>query len=215
LITKHIFIILLLLGVNSSVFCQEEGRPTPHGIKLDFKLPTATSNRSFKGVMSGLADIDLGYQFKLKENGMFFNTGLKYSYWNLESTVFSVTNITGKLEILQPFIGLGWRHDFSEKVFLESEMKFGYAYLLTKSSTNPIIYRQESVALEPKVGLYLKTSALMSVGLTLNYNIINDKFTPENIGVTNFPGFGPETSEGNYQYFSIGFGIYGILPTFK
>ena len=194
---------------------QEEGKPTSHGIKADFKLPTGTSNKSFKGVLSGLADMDIAYQFLPVEKKLFFNLGFKYSYWNIESTIFSGNTVTGKLEFLQPFIGIGWRHSFSENVFLESEIKGGYSFINTVSSSNPSGYKQEGLGIEPKLGLYYKANDIVSIGLSFNYNIVNAKFTPDNINQTNFPGLGPEASQGIYQYFSVGFGIYTVIPKFK
>lgn len=207
--------LIAFLGTYSAVFCQKDGKPTPHVFKLDFKLPTATANKSFKGVMSGLTDIDLVYQYQFQNTGLFINTGLKYSYWSLESTVFSGDVITGKLEIFEPFIGVGFRHSFSDKVFLESELKAGYAFINTNSNSLSAVYKQQAFAIEPKFGLFYKSSELTAVGLTLNYNVITDQFTPDNIGQPNFPGMTTASSEGYYQYFSVGFGIYGIIPSFK
>jgi len=209
-----LFLSIILLSFGT-IKAQKEGEPTPHIFKIDFKLPTATANRSFKGVMSGLADIDFCYQYQFKEIGLFINGGMKYSYWNLESTLFSGTVVTGKLEILQPFGSIGYRHEFSDKVFLESELKGGYSFVNSNANTLTSTYKQKALAIEPKFGFYYKSSDLTAVGLTLNYNIITTNFTPDNIGQPNFPGMTPDASNGNYQYFSIGFGIYGIIPTFK
>jgi hypothetical protein len=198
-----------------SFFGQKEGKPSPHVLKIDFKLPTPFGNKSFKGVMSGLADIDFAYQFQFQKTGLFINAGLKYSYWNLESTVFSGNVVTGKLEILQPFVGLGYRHEFSDKVFLESQLKGGYAFINSSSNTLNGVYHQEALAIEPKFGLFYRSSDFTAVGLTINYNIITTNFTPDNIGQPNFPGMTPEASDGNYHYFSVGFGIYGTIPKFK
>lgn len=165
--------------------------------------------------MSGLADIDFAYQFQFTKPGIFINAGIKYSYWGLESTVFSGDVVTGKLEILQPFVGLGYRHLFSDKVFLESQLKGGYSLINTNSNSLNSTYKQSALAIEPKFGLFYRSSDLTAIGLTINYNIITTNFTPDNIGLTNFPGMTAEASDGIYQYFSIGFGIYGVIPKFK
>jgi hypothetical protein len=210
---KDILIIVLLL-FSHTFFGQKEGKSTPHVLKIDFKLPTAIANKSFKGVMSGLADIDAVYQIQFK-TGLFINTGLKYSFWKLESTVFSGDVVTGKLEVYQPFVGLGYRHPFSDKVFLETELKSGFSFINTKSNSLTTTYQQQAFAIEPKFGLYYRSSEFTAVGLTINYNIITTNFTPDNIGQPNFPGMTPEASVGIYQYLSVGFGIYGTIPSFK
>ena len=215
LIIKTLAISFICFFTFSQAIAQEEGKPTSHGLKLDFKLPTGTSNKSFKGVLSGLADIDFSYQFLPVDNKLFFNGGFKYSHWNIESTIFSGNSVTGKLEFLQPFVGIGWRHTFSDYVFLEYEIKGGYSFVNTTSSSNPNVYKQQGIGIEPKLGMYYKANDLVAVGLTFNYNIVNAKFTPDNIAQTNFPGLGPEASKRIYQYFSVGFGIYTVIPKFK
>lgn len=214
-INPKTILIIFLISVTSWSFGQAEGKPTPHVFKLDFKLPTAFANKSFKGVMSGLADLDFVYQFQFKEPAIFINTGLKYSFWKLESTVFSGDVVTGKLEILEPFIGIGYRHTFSDYVFLESEIKAGYSFINTNSNTLSSTYKQQAMAIEPKFGLYYRSSDYSAIGLTINYNVLGEHFTPDNIGQPNFPGMTVEASNGYYQYFSIGFGIYGVIPSSK
>ena len=203
------------MGLYSNFFSQEDGKPTSHGIKADFKLPTAISNKSFKGVMSGIADADLAYQYKFKNNGLVLSLGMKYGYWNVESSIFSGNVTTGKTDIFQPFFGIGYRNEVNDKMFFEYEFKTGYGMLFSHSNNCPQPYRQESIAFEPKVSFYYKSSELLYFGVNANYNIINSKFSPDNLCLTNFPGIPLDASSGIYQYFSIGFGFYAIIPKFK
>ncbi len=203
------------MGIYFNSFSQEEGKPTPHGIKLDFKLPTAISNKSFKGVMSGIADIDLAYQYKFKNNGLILSSGVKYGYWTVESSIFSGNVTTGKMDVLQPFLSFGYRSVLNDKMFFEYEFKTGYGWLFTHSNNCSDPFRQENIALEPKISFYYKSSELLYFGVSANYNVINSKFSPNNLCLTNFPGIPLDASGGIYQYFSIGFGFYAIIPSFK
>lgn len=214
MITRLLIVICTILSVSTS-FGQEEGTPTPHAIRMDFKLPTALSNRSFKSVMSGLADIDLTYQYHLENINLIFGGGVKYDFWNLESGVFTNDIVTGKLEVITPQLSIGYRSIIGEKAFIDYEILGGYANIITSSNKLAARYNQSGVIVTPKLSFYLKATNLLYFGASLNYAFMDATFTPDNVGLTSFPASDPKQNIGKYQYFSVGFGFHAIIPTFK
>lgn len=202
------FIPNILLG-------QQEGEPTSSAIKLDFKLPTAISNHSFKTILSGLADVDLNYTYHFEKLKLNAGIGVKYGYWNVESANFSNDVVTGRLEILSPFLNIGYRSVLSEKTFLDIEFNGGYGSIFTSSNKCTDRYKQNTFIVTPKVSLYLRGTDLLYFGLNASYTYMGAEFTPDNLCMQDFPAGNDSFNQGNYQYFSVGFGFYAIIPTFK
>jgi hypothetical protein len=221
LITKRKYQYLLIgvlcnFSLFSNILSQEyEGKPTPHIIKVDFKLPTALLNKPFKTFMSGIIDADLSYQYALLNGKLSFGIGAKYSYWHLIGTKFQNQNVVGHLNLFSGYFLTAFKKDLNDKLFFDSEIKFGYASVLTRSNKRSELFIQNAYTIEPKIGLYLKASELSAVGITVNYHYIASKFTPENLNLTYFPGFNESDYTKNYSYFSIGLGAYLIIPSFK
>lgn len=165
--------------------------------------------------MSGLADIDLNYTYHFENIHLLAGVGVKYSYWSLESANFPNDVVTGRLEIVSPFISLGYRSITSERTFLDFEMNGGYGRIFTNSNQCADAYVQDAVVLSPKVSLFLKASDLLYFGANLGYTYMGAAFTPDNLCLQNFPAANDDFNVGNYQYFSVGFGFYAIIPTFK
>ncbi len=194
---------------------QEEGTPTPSAIKLDFKLPTGIANPSFKSIMGGLADVDLNYTYHFEKIRLIAGVGLKYSYWDLEAANFPNDVINGRMEILSPFLNLGYRSIMGEKTFLDIEVNGGFGRIFTSSNKCEGAYTQDAMILSPKLSFYLKATDLLYFGGNLGYTFMGAEFTPDNLCMQSFPPANDSFNEGNYQYFSVGFGFYAIIPTFK
>lgn len=207
--------ILILFFLPLLTWGQEEGTPTPSSIKLDFKLPTALANKSFKGIMSGLADVDLGYHYHFENIHLLAGIGVKYGYWNLESANFPNDVVTGRMEIVTPMVSLGYRSIVGEKSFLDFELNGGYGRIFTSSNDCPNKYAQDAVIISPKISLFLKGSDLLYFGANLGYTYMGAEFTPDNLCMTSFPAGNESFNKGNYQYFSVGFGFYAIIPSFR
>ena len=80
----------------------------------NFKLPKTLGNKSFKGLMSGLANIDLIYQYNLA-NGIGFGTGFSYSYYELNGSVFQ-GSVLGQMEAYNPFLKISQRKEMNENI---------------------------------------------------------------------------------------------------
>ena len=98
--------------MSFSSFSQEKA-PGEHAVIMaNFKLPKTLGNKSFKGLMSGLATIDLIYQYNLA-NGIGFGTGFSYSYYELNGSVFQ-GSVLGQMEVYNPFLKISQRKEMNE-----------------------------------------------------------------------------------------------------
>lgn len=200
---------LCFLSVSS--FSQEKVPGKHSVIMFNFKLPKTLGNESFKGLMSGLANIDILYQYNL-ENGIGFGAGFTYSYYELNGSAFQ-GNVTGQLEGYNPFMKIAKRKEVSERSFIELSVSGGYNVLNTISNQCSAIFKQEAFNIMPQIGFYMISSEFLSFGIMVSYNYFGAEFSPANICMTSFPGIDPSSSIGNSQVFSVGFGFSTYLPT--
>lgn len=201
---------VFLLG--SIVISSQEKVPGKHSVVMfDFKLPKSLANKSFKGLMSGLVNLDVCYQYNL-ENGLGFGAGFKYSYFELEGTAFQGV-VTGQLEGYNPFFKLSKRKILNEKTYLEFSVNGGYNFLNTKSNQCLDVFKQSGGNIMPQIGYYMVSSEFLSFGIVVSYNYLWSGFSPANICMTSFPGFDPSSSIGDTQVFAVGFGFSTYLPS--
>lgn len=179
-------------------------------ILMDFKLPSPLANKSFRSVMTGLADLDLLYQHKL-DHGLGLGVGFNYFYFDVNSNAFQF-NVVGKMEGFNPYIKLAKRNKLGENAFFEYSINSGYLKVFSSSNQGPGSYAQEGYNVRPQLGIYLKSGDLVSFGLIASYNYMNFEFTPDNLSLDNFPGNTAENSVGNTQFFSVGFGFSTYIP---
>lgn len=201
--------VLCFAFISSSA---QEKVPGEHSvIMFNFKLPKTIGNKSFKGLMSGLANIDLTYQYNL-ENGFGFGAGFSYSYYDLNGSAFQ-GSVTGQMEGYNPFLKIAKRKEINEKVYLELSISGGYNVLNTNSNQCSDVFRQDAFNIAPQLGFYMISSEFLSFGVVVSYNYFDAEFSPSNICMTSFPGIDPASSIGNSQVFSVGFGFSTYLPT--
>ena len=218
---KVILFIAIATLINQTTFAQYNsgnkkkggnGAREPHHsvIKGDFKLPTTLGNEAFRKVINGIMDSDLEYNYRLTNN-LRFGIGAKYSLWDIDVNAFPSTKVNGKIQNVNPFISVGMVFPQDQQFYIETEMKFGYNLMETSSNIYNS-YKQTAINFEPKVGFYLQTTDLLAFGLTVNYNYIATNFSPANLNLNSFPTVSAGGSDGNMQYFSIGFGFYTFIP---
>jgi hypothetical protein len=206
---------LLLLGVifftATSSYAQEKAPGKHSVIMANFKLPKTLGNKSFKGLMSGLANIDLVYQYNLA-NGIGFGTGFTYSYYELNGSAFQGT-VIGQMEGYNPFLKIAKRKEITENSYVELSVSGGYNVLNTSGNQCSDVFKQEAFNLTPQLGFYMVSSEFLSFGIVVSYNYFAAEFSPANICMTSFPGIDPGHSIGNSHVFSVGFGFSTYLPT--
>lgn len=224
---KTVITFILFIIIGTSVFAQytsgskknkrnNNGGKMPHHsvIKGDFKLPTPIANRAFRGILNGIADMDLSYNYRLLNN-LAFGAGFKYGFWDIDVNSFPSDKVTGKMSILNPFGSVSYVMQQNRQFFIEAGIKVGYNLMNTSGTynVNSFDFDQTGINFEPKIGLYLQTpSELLSFGLTVNYNYIGAGFSERNLEVDKIPGIDAGVSKGSSQYFSVGFGFYTFLP---
>ena len=197
--------------MSFSSFSQEKA-PGEHAVIMaNFKLPKTLGNKSFKGLMSGLANIDLIYQYNLA-NGIGFGTGFSYSYYELNGSVFQ-GSVLGQMEAYNPFLKISQRKEMNENSYVELSLSGGYNVLNTTGNQCSGIFRQEAFNVAPQLGFYMVSSEFLSFGIVVSYNYFAAEFSPANICMTSFPGIDPANSVGNSHVFSVGFGFSTYLPT--
>ncbi|MCT4580421.1 MAG: hypothetical protein N4A35_03310 [Flavobacteriales bacterium] len=191
------------------------GKSAHHSvIKADFKLPTPTGDKMFRGILDGMIDLDFSYNYRLL-NDFAFGAGMKYGFWDIDVNSFPSDKVNGSHKIINPFVSVSRVFQQNRQLFIEAEVKVGYNNFNTTSEYNGVgyTYKTTGVNFEPKVGVYLQTqSDLLSIGLTVNYNYMTAGFSEKNLGVAKLPGFAAGTGGDTSQYFSIGFGFYTFLP---
>ena len=214
MITKtHIARILILIGIISlsyDSYAQPKGKPKHSVIMMDFKLPSPVRNKSFRGVMNGLANVDFVYQYNLPSE-LGFGAGFMYSYYQVNGNVFQYSMV-GKMEGLNPFVKLAKRSELNENMYVEYSLRTGYNIIYSSSNQMHNKYIQKAINVQPGIGFYMKSSDLLSFGLVISYNIIGNQFTPANLGVPYFPGVSNDYNQGVSQIFAIGFGFSTYLP---
>ena len=196
---------------SASIYSQEKV-PGEHAVIMsNFKLPKTLGNNSFKGLMSGLANIDLIYQYNLA-NGIGFGLGFSYSYYELNGSAFQ-GSVVGQMEGYNPFLKISKRKEMNENSYVELSVSGGYNMLNTSGNQCSGIFKQEAFNVAPQLGFYMVSSEFLSFGIVVSYNYFDAEFSPANICMTSFPGIDPANSIGNSHVFSIGFGFSTYLPT--
>jgi hypothetical protein len=194
-----------------SSFSQEKA-PGEHAVIMaNFKLPKTLGNKSFKGLMSGLANIDLIYQYNLA-NGIGVGAGFSYSYYELNGSIFQ-GSVVGQMEGYNPFLKIAKRKEMNENSYVELSVSGGYNVLNTSGNQCSDVFKQEAFNLTPQLGFYLLSSEFLSFGIVVSYNYFDAEFSPANICMSSFPGIDPANSIGNSHVFSVGFGFSTYLPT--
>lgn len=172
---------------------------------FDFKLPTSVTNTSFKGIMGGLADLNGTVTYRVLPK-LEVGIGVKYSYFEVNTKAFQ-TSVNGQMELFGANASIVYTTEMNETWSFEGFLHAGPQKGISKSNLFSGSYKQNSIFIQPGFGIYVKSSENLSFGLTSGYSITTNGFTPDNLGLDNFPSLSAETSKGSIGYFSIGFGF--------
>jgi len=180
-------------------------------IKGDFKIPTPTYNKSFTKTVNGIADMSLHYNYPVFR---YFTAGAGFKFTYLQINDFK-TNVktNANVKIYTPFVRFGFEKFTRPKFFYGAHLKAGYASLNFFSNICDSLYgekggpKDKGLYLEPEISFYLMAGDNLAFGIQIAYNFIFDKYGPDNVCLPNFSGMTAADSEGNYQYFSLGFGF--------
>ncbi len=175
---------------------------------VNFGLPVNIANESFKGIMQGLINSSIHYQYTL-DNSLCFGLGLNYSYFTLNEFKIAETNKGG---VMMPsgFFKVGHEKFHSSNFGTDVGLKMGYTLNYFKSDT--IIANEGkprevgSLYIEPTVGFMLTIDEKTTIKLAIGYVIQNFGFRPTLIGLASDGAYNPSNFDTITQYLTIGFG---------
>lgn len=180
-------------------------------IKGDFKIPTPTYNKSFTKTVNGIADMSLHYNYPVFR---YFTAGVGFKFTYLQINDFK-TNVktNASVKVYTPFVRLGFEKFTRPKFFYGLHLKTGYSTLNFYSNICDSLYgdsgapKDKGFYIEPEISFYLMASDNLAFGIQIAYNVIFDQYGPDNVCLPNFSGMSASDSQGNYQFFSLGFGF--------
>ena len=93
--------------------------------------------------MSGLANIDLIYQYNLA-NGAGLGVGFSYSYYELNGSVFQGA-VVGQMEGYNPFLKIAKRKGMNENSYIELSISGGYSVLNTSGNQCSDVFKLKNI----------------------------------------------------------------------
>lgn len=191
---------------------QEKIPEVKHSIKGEFELPRPVSNKAFKNIVDGIADVSVCYQYPFAN--FTIGGGFKYLYMQINDVKVNEKLAAG-MQGYVPFAKIGYEKFISPKVHYELSLRGGYSLLYFKSKKCTDIGEkskpQNAPYSELQAALYLMANERLSFSIIASYNILFNEFKPELLCLSNFPGFTADDAKGNYNYFSVGFGFSFFL----
>ncbi len=174
----------------------------------NFGLPINTANESFKGIMQGLFNSSVHFQYTL-ENSLCFGLGVNYTYFSLNEFKIAEAN-KGGLLMPSGFFKIGQEKFHSSNFGTDIGVKMGYTMNLFKSDTiiaNEGQLRQlGSLYFEPNFGFMLTIDENTTIKLAIGYVVQNFGFQPTRMGLASNGAYDPSKFDTATQYLTVGFG---------
>ena len=207
---KNIFLILGFFLMSIQAFSQKIEPKWTWNVELG--LPVAIANEPFDDVMQGLVGVSTYAQYSFPAH-LHFGLGGRYSLFTINE--FKVpTSVGGSLHTAGGFLKIGYDKFITDRFAVDFGVKIGYLFNgSVVEETNPegdIIANHtnsnESILVEPTLGLILSADERSSYRLTFGYNIQGYGFKPSFIGVNTNSGWDPTGFNKLTQYLIVGFG---------
>jgi len=207
---KNILLILGFFLMSIHAFSQKMEPKWTWNVELG--LPVAIANEPFDAVMQGLVGVSTYAQYSLPFH-LHFGLGGRYSLFTINE--FKVpTSVDGSVHSAGGFVKVGYDKFISERFAVDFGVKIGYLFNgSVVRETDPegeIIANHtisnESMLVEPTLGLILSADERSSYRFTLGYNIQGYGFKPSFIGVNTNSGWDPAGFNKLTQYLIVGFG---------
>lgn len=202
---KRLLCIFILISAFNSTAQNMDAKFT---FNVELGLPSTIGNKAFSDIMQGLANCAIYGQYNTPFQ-MNFGLGVRYSLFPIYQ--FAVTeDIGGASHIGTAFVKVGWEK-FHSKIFAtDLSVRAGYSrnYFVTNFNKelgqNPVL--QESMYVEPNLGLVLTVDDWNSYRLHIGYAFQGYGFKPQLLGLQSNEGY--DVSEFNKltQYLVVGFG---------
>lgn len=205
--------IILFLGFFALGFTSMSQKIEPKWTyNAELGLPISIANEPFSDVMQGLVGVSTYAQFSFPFH-LNFGFGGRYSLFTINE--FKVpTSVDGSVHSAGGFVKIGYDKFVSDRFAVDIGVKVGYLFNgSVVRETNPegeIIANytnsNESMLVEPVLGLILSADERTSYRFTVGYNFQGYGFRPSFIGVNTNSGWDPSEFNQLTQYLIVGFG---------
>ena len=165
-----------------------------HTFNLELGLPNGMTNKPFKNIMQGLANVAPYYQFAFK-NHLILGAGLMYSYYTINE--FKVPKkVYGGMHTGGVFVKVGWEKFHTERFATDFSLKIGYTQSYFDTDMNKVFgqnpYVAEASYVEPTMGLILTADETTSFRFFIGYGFQGYAFQPYMIGLQTLGGYEPK-----------------------
>ncbi len=208
---KKRYILLFVLLVANGLFAQK--LEPKYTFNVEIGLPIAQQNTPFKDVMQGLASASIYQQYSFPFH-LNLGAGVRYSLFTIDE--FAVPDIVfGSMHTAGAYVKLGYDKFITDRFAVDFGVKVGYSLNFSNSrEENPdgeIINRtnltNESMQIEPVLGLILLADERTSYRFTIGYNIQGQGFSPRFIGLNTDSNWDPNRYSSPTQFLIVGFGF--------
>jgi len=180
---------------------------------VELGLPVALANTPFNDVMQGLVGVSIYQQYSFPFH---LNVGLgaRYSLFTIDE--FAVPDfVNGSMHTTGAFLKVGYDKFITEIFAIDFGVKLGYSLNFSSTRENDaegdIIKRtnlqNESIHIEPTLGLILLADEKTSFRFTIGYDIQGTGFSPRFIGLNSDSNWDPNRYNSPTQYLVVGFGF--------
>lgn len=217
-------LIVVLLSLPFLAIAQEEEPATPrkekipdirYGIKAAFKLPSPVANTAFQKTIDGIADANASFHYPFLR---YFYGGLGYRYTYFQINDFQVNStLNANIQVHSPFAMLGFERFANSNFLYGLSFRSGYSFLDFFSNSCSGVSpdskgeSQQSWFVEPELSLSMMAGENLCFSFVFSWTIIGAEYGPANVCLPNFSGLKAEDSQGNYQFYSAGFGFTVFL----
>lgn len=184
-----------------------------YSFNVELGLPVTIANTPFNDVMQGLLGVSLYQQYSFPFH---LNVGLgaRYSLFTINEFRVPVP-LNGSVHTTGAFMKIGYDKFFTERFAIDIGVKVGYSLNfsetkernLTGDIINKTSNQNESVLIEPTLGLILAADEKTSYRFTIGYNIQGYGFSPRFIGLESDSTWDPSKYSTPTQYLVVGFGF--------
>jgi hypothetical protein len=170
-------------------------------------LPVSLANEVFKGIMQGLVNGSILYNYTLK-NSISFGAGVNYTYFNVNE--FKVNEpLFGGMHTPAAFLKIGLEKFHSSNFGTDFSIKVGYAESFITTNLNrengvdP--YRVSSTYFEPIIGLILVGDEETAFKFNFSFATYGFGFRPNYLGLKSNAGYDPVDFTKVVTHISVGF----------
>ena len=200
---KYLFLISFLL--TSTVFGQSM-RPKA-SFQVGIGLPVNLTNKVFKGIMQGLVNGSLLYNYTFK-NALSVGAGVNYTYFDVNR--FKVAEpLFGGIHSPAVFLKAGHERFHTSNFGTDISVKFGAAQHAISTNLNrekgidPLLITSSYI--EPIFSLIMLSDEKTAFKFNFSYAIYGFGFQPNQLGLKTNNGYDPKDFSDNSTYISFGF----------